>query len=256
MAVLSPELEAFLPRFIQIESGGNPNARSGSYTGFLQMGPDEIAKYGGNGLEQGRQLLADRAAELTRVLGRPPSPTELYLAHQQGMGGAQAHMANPDAPAWQNMHSTGEGRRKGEAWAKKAIWGNVPDDVKAQYPGGVDSLTSQQFMDLWRAKVERVKPTQTATAAALPPTGLPIPPQVGPPLNLAPPTQQPAQMAGFSSPAPQQAFGGGGGSMPQMEQFNSIPAGMPPIFPPPRKRIDLSRLKAAFPAPWANQFKV
>jgi lysozyme len=98
-------------------------------------------------------------------------------------------------------------------------------------------------------------PPQTQRQAAnLPPTGLPIPPQVGPPLNLAPPTQaaQPAQqMAGFSLP---QMPGGGG--MPQPEQFNSIPAGMPPIFPPKPKRIDLSRLKAAFPAPWANQFKV
>src|SRR5512139_1071132 len=151
MAVLSSELMSYLPRFVQIESGGNPNASTGSYSGLLQMGPDEIRQYGGNGLEQGTALLADRAAQFQQSYGRQPTPTELYLMHQQGVGGAAAHMANPDAPAWQNMYGTAEGQKKGEAWAKRAIWGNVPDDVKTNYPGGVDSLTSRQFMDLWRS---------------------------------------------------------------------------------------------------------
>ncbi len=243
---LSPELQAYIPRFIQIESGGNPNARTGSYSGLLQMGPDEIAKYGGNGLEQGTRLLADRAGELARVLGRDPTPTELYLAHQQGMGGAQAHMANPDRPAWENMAGTGEGRRKGEGWAKQAIWGNVPDTLKANYPGGVDSLTSQQFMDLWKSKVERV-PLNIGTASAMAkPLGAPAQPamtQAGP---SVPGSFQGLPAYGFT---PQNAPAGisGGQSSPQMADFGQPPPQMglmPPAMGAPRRPPDLTKLRA------------
>jgi hypothetical protein len=249
---LSPELEAYLPRFIQIESGGNPNARTGSYSGLLQMGPDEIAKYGGNGLEQGKQLLADRAAELSKALGRDPTPAELYLAHQQGMGGAQAHLANPDAPAWQNMAGTAEGRRKGEGWAKQAIWGNVPDTLKAQYPGGVDSLTSRQFMDLWRSKVERV-PLQGAQAA---PLGAPQQPTAAPTVPVSfqglpgyTPAQNnaPAGISGAQS-SPQIA--------PQPPDMAGIPQ-MAPVMGAPRRPPDLTQLKALLarsPQPRAFSF--
>jgi hypothetical protein len=52
------------------------------------------------------------------------------------------------------MYSTAEGRSKGPDWAKRAIWGNVPDDVKAKY-GSVDNLTSREFSQLWADKVGR-----------------------------------------------------------------------------------------------------
>ena len=51
------------------------------------------------------------------------------------------------------MLSTGEGKQKGEVWAKKAIWGNIPNDIKKQY-GSVDNVTSQDFMNIWKHKVE------------------------------------------------------------------------------------------------------
>jgi len=152
-AGLSPELAAAIPRIIQIESGGNPDAATGSYTGLLQMGPDERAKYGGDSLEAGLALLKDRSAQLEKQLGRAPTAAELYFAHQQGVGGFQAQNANPDAPAWQNMAGTAEGRHKGEGWAKQAIWGNVPTDMRSQF-GSVDNVTGRQFLDLWRQKVE------------------------------------------------------------------------------------------------------
>lgn len=242
---LPPELQAYIPRFVQIESGGNPNARTGSYSGVLQMGPDEIAKYGGNGLEQGTQLLTDRAEQLSKVLGRDPTPTELYLAHQQGMGGAQAHLANPDAPAWQNMASTGEGRQKGERWAKQAIWGNVPDTMKAQFPGGVDSLTSRQFMDLWKSKVERtpMAPQMAQNAPQAAPLSGPQPPQGDPsvpgsfqglPAYGFSPNNAPAGISGAaSSPDP--------GMNPQMPQM--APQQMPPIGAP-RRPPDPAQLRA------------
>ncbi len=237
MSELSPELQAYVPRFIQIESGGDPNARTGSYSGLLQMGPDEIAKYGGNGLEQGKQLLADRAAQLSQVLGRDPTPTELYLAHQQGMGGAQAHLSNPDAPAWQNMAGTAEGRQKGERWAKQAIWGNVPDTLKAQYQGGVDSLTSRQFVDLWRSKVERTPmaaplagPAMTQASASVPVSSQTMPAYGWTP-NNAP--------AGISGAQPQQAQA----EMPPQGQMAEM-AQMAPVMGAPRRPPDLTQLRA------------
>ena len=164
-AGLDPNLAAYMPRYVQIESGGNPNAQTGSYSGLLQMGPDEQARYGGNGLNNGAAMYATNAKWFSDKFGRKPTPTELYMVAQQGQGGIANHLANPDTPAWQNMYATAEGQQKGPAWARRAIWGNVPKDVRAQFPGGVDNLTSQQFLDLWQHKVERT-PMSTAFASS------------------------------------------------------------------------------------------
>jgi hypothetical protein len=147
-------------RIAHIESSGNPFARTGSYKGLFQLSDDEFNKYGGgdifsaadNSNAAARKLAAESSA-FRQQYGRDPTATDIYLTHQQGQGGYAAHTSNPDQPAWRSMLSTGEGRQKGEAWAKKAIWGNVPDNLKAQY-GSVDNITSQQFIDLWRNKVE------------------------------------------------------------------------------------------------------
>ena len=151
-----------LRSFMGIESGGNPYARTGSYKGLFQLSDSEFAKYGGGNVydpeDNTRAAAAKLAAErdaFKAQYGREPTATDLYLTHQQGSGGYAAHTANPSAPAWQNMYSTAEGQQKGPEWAKKAIWGNVPEDVRHKYPGGVESMTSQQFMDLWRDKVKR-----------------------------------------------------------------------------------------------------
>ena len=53
------------------------------------------------------------------------------------------------------MSLTGEGQEKGEAWARKAIWGNVPSDLKNKIKGGLEALTSGQFIALWTERVER-----------------------------------------------------------------------------------------------------
>lgn len=154
-AGLPQNLASYMPRYVQIESGGNPNAQTGSYSGLLQMGPDEMRRYGGNGLGSGAKMYADNYKWFTQKFGRDPSPTELYMVAQQGQGGIANHLANPDQPAWVNMLNTAEGRSKGEAWAKKAIWGNVPDSMKRMF-GSVDNITSGQFVnDVWGHKVEQ-----------------------------------------------------------------------------------------------------
>jgi len=142
----------------RIESGGNPAAVTGSYRGLYQlsrtegrgdlMDPVNNARYAAQNFRA--QIDAFKAK-----YGREPTAAEIYLQHQQGVGGAAAHMANPDELAWKNMHSTGEGRQKGENWAKRAIWGNVPTDVRDRYPGGVESLTSRDFMQIWEDKMRR-----------------------------------------------------------------------------------------------------
>ncbi len=151
---------ALLRTIAAIESGGRPNAVTGSYKGLFQLSDEEFRRYGGrNIMDPGENArvaalkLRDEIGNFRQQYGRDPSPTEIYLTHQQGEAGLAAHLANPNAPAWQNMASTGEGRQKGPAWARAAIWGNVPDDVKARY-GSVDNITSAQFVQLWQRKVE------------------------------------------------------------------------------------------------------
>lgn len=154
--------------FARIESGGRPGVTTGSYRGLFQMSQDEFAKYGGRGsiydpAANARAAAAKLRAEtedFTRKHGRAPTPAELYLVHQQGAAGTAAHMGNPDGVAWRNVRpyysdeaARSRGFRSGDEYARAAIWGNVPSDVRKRYPGGVDSLTSRQFTDLWTNKV-------------------------------------------------------------------------------------------------------
>jgi hypothetical protein len=97
--------------------------------------------------------------------GRDPTYGERYLMHNQGVGGLDAHMKNPDQPAWQSMYSTGEGKQKGPGWSKLAIRLNVPGGA-GQF-GGVENITSQQFMDKWDSKFTGVE------AQLHEPTGMP-----------------------------------------------------------------------------------
>ena len=151
-----------LATFAQIESSGNPNAKTGSYRGLFQMSKSEFNKYGGGDIydpfdnsRRAAAKLKDESAAYEKKYGRPPSATDLYMIHQQGQGGYDAHVRNPDAPAWENMYSTGEGRSKGPGWAKRAIWGNVPADVRDRF-GSVDDITSKDFLGLWDEKVQRI----------------------------------------------------------------------------------------------------
>jgi Transglycosylase SLT domain len=154
---------SILHTFAKIESSGRPDAQTGSYKGLFQLSESEFRKHSGQGDIFDAGANADAAAAKLKAetetfqqkYGRAPSALDLYMVHQQGEAGYAAHAANPNAPAWQNMASTGEGRQKGAAWAKKAIWGNIPADVRDQFPGGVESVTSAQFMQVWRDKVER-----------------------------------------------------------------------------------------------------
>ena len=149
---------AMLRVFAKIESSGNPRARTGSYKGLFQLSNEEFAKHGGGDIYNATDnanaaALKMRAemAQFAREHGRNPTPAELYMIHQQGAAGSRAHWSNPDELAWKNMQKA-SGRSA--AWAKLAIWGNVPTDVRRRF-GNVNNITSKDFTDLWDAKVAK-----------------------------------------------------------------------------------------------------
>lgn len=148
----------FLRAIMDIESSGNPRARTGSYHGLFQLsqreGRGDLYDPFNNGREAGKVFVAQIRAFRAKH-GRDPTPGEIYLIHQQGPGGAAAHVSNPDELAWKNMYSTAEGRARGPEWAKRAIWGNVPTDVRKRFPGGVDTITSRDFIAIWEDKVRK-----------------------------------------------------------------------------------------------------
>lgn len=156
--------DGFISRLFQIESGGDPAAVTGSNRGLGQFSPDLERKYGitdwqnyGQQAAAVRQEMAEFAPSLAKTLGRTPTAGELYLAHQQGLAGAQAHLNNPDGTAWQNVKKY----YPSDAVARSAIWGNIPSNPrtspnfnKAMFPGGVDDVTSGDFANGWIAKFE------------------------------------------------------------------------------------------------------
>jgi hypothetical protein len=100
-----------------------------------------------------------------------------------------------------NMANTAEGRQKGENWAKAAIWGNIPDQIKAQFPGGVNTVTSGDFFNIWRNKVEGgqpVQPTQYGQGET-PALGTPSPPAAptGAPAVASAPAASPGGLGGL-----------------------------------------------------------
>jgi hypothetical protein len=130
----------YFARLRQVESGGNDRAvnPNSSAKGRYQFIDATARQYGitdpfdVNQQEQAvRRLTEDNRRALTKALGRAPTPGELYLAHQQGSGGAAQLLANPDADAASIVGS-------------QAIVLN----------GGRPGMTAGQFAQLWTTKFE------------------------------------------------------------------------------------------------------
>ena len=148
--------------FARIESGYNPKAKTGSYKCLFQLSNWEFAKYWQGDIYDIRDCaiaaarkFATEAAEFEKDIGREATAAELYCIHQQGYEGCAFHYDAPQQLAWKNMYLTTEGQEKGAKWARKAIWGNVPWDLKKTFKGGVEALTSGQFITLWTERVNR-----------------------------------------------------------------------------------------------------
>jgi hypothetical protein len=148
--------------FARIESGYNPKAKTGKYKCLFQLSDWEFAKYWHGDIYDIRDCsiaaarkFATEAAEFEKDVGRKATAAELYCIHQQGYQGCAFHYDAPQQLAWKNMYLTGEGQEKGQKWARKAIWGNVPSDLKNKLKGGLEALTSGEFIALWTERVNR-----------------------------------------------------------------------------------------------------
>jgi hypothetical protein len=162
----------------QIESGGNPSARTGSNRGLGQFGPQEEARYGLNARNRNspaaqQAALQRETQDNTRILqnslGRAPTGAELYLTHQQGQAGGPALLRAPaDQPAWKTVRPF----YRSDAIAQRAIRGNIPSDNPLRGTP-VDQVTAGQFRGMWADRYNREvargqtrQPTATAPATA------------------------------------------------------------------------------------------
>ncbi len=134
----------YLARTKQIESGsgaGNVTSPTGA-KGPFQFIPSTWAHYGngGNPMDFGAstaaavRLAADNKASLTKSLGREPSDAELYLAHQQGAGGAAKLLANPNVRA-----------------------GDLLGDQAVRVNGGDPNAPASAFTAMWINKFDGTK---------------------------------------------------------------------------------------------------
>jgi hypothetical protein len=149
-------MRGYVNRLFQIESGGDPQAVTGSNRGLGQFGPAEERMYGITDANRERPeaqaaaVMAERAANdpsLRRALGREPTHADHYLAHQQGLAGASALLGNPNIPAWQAIRPF----YRSDAIAQKAITGNIPGDNPLKRLG-VNDISSAGFTAMWRDK--------------------------------------------------------------------------------------------------------
>ena len=124
----------YLKHTAKIESAHNPTVRNprSSAKGLFQFIDSTAAQYGVDALDPesstdgAARLAADNAKVLKKVLNREPTAGELYLAHQQGGGGAAKLLRNPDVPAV-------------DVVGRKAVINN----------GGREDMTAQEFVNLW-----------------------------------------------------------------------------------------------------------
>jgi hypothetical protein len=154
----------YLGKLYGIEStfGTNLVAKDSSARGPFQFTDSTGQQYGlrGPGFDNRMDLLqsaaaagslaVDNRASLARTLGRQPSAGELYLAHQQGIGGAKALLRNPDRSAFDALKVAYEGNEK------KALAALVNN-------GGNLNMSAAEFANKWISRMER--------AAVSPPGG-------------------------------------------------------------------------------------
>lgn len=143
--------KGYLGTVAGIESSWNPNASNPSGAkGLFQFVPSTAAHYGlSNPYDPSAasaaagQFTRDNYNTLAHALGHAPSAEQLYLAHQQGAGGAAGLLTHPNAPAASIVGAS-------------AVTNN----------GGTADMTSQQFADLWGRKYDKRAGLPVFAAAA------------------------------------------------------------------------------------------
>lgn len=125
-----------LARFVQIEWPGRNNPKNPSHQGPGQFSESTARQVGitdrndfGQAVMGIQRYAAMNAPILARALGRMPSGAELYLAHQQGPGGAAKLLANPDVRA-----------------------GDLVGDAAIKQNGGNPNAPASAFTSMWVRK--------------------------------------------------------------------------------------------------------
>lgn len=229
----------FLAQTAKIESGFNPSAANpnSSARGLFQFVKGTAKDYGlANPMDPiastdaAARLAADNKATLMRVLGREPTAGELYLAHQQGGGGASKLLANPNARAVDIVGA---------------------DAVRLN--GGNPNMTAGEFARRWTSRLaaneaDMPAPGAMPAEAPLAPAGFAIPPGASAPPAMSGDTFNAIQNGQPLDPV----FQAEGVSQPWMG--TALEPAQPQIaqapMPPPRP-ADLAMPQADMPAPGA-----
>jgi hypothetical protein len=133
--------KGYLRTTAKIESSLNPAAQNphSSAGGLFQFIDATARDYGlanrfdaAQATDAASRLARDNARTLKSVLGRDPTGGELYLAHQQGGGGARKLLRDRGA---------------------RAV--DVVGLQQVKLNGGTETMTAGQFADLWIGKLRR-----------------------------------------------------------------------------------------------------
>ena len=197
-----------------IESNFRPGAVAGTHAGLFQLGDREWAAMGGGDrndvslqIDHGVRWLAQAQQDLSDRLGRTPTNSEVYLAHQQGFAGAAALINNPNMTAQQALESVGV--PSDTAYA--SIRGNAGD------PNAPASQFVRQWSDSYDAKLAGLDKMPAYTGPAVTPRARMVATGEQPPETTA---RRPATVLASGGPyaagqgirnalTPQAAAGGG-----------------------------------------------
>ena len=141
----------FLERTAQIESSGDPSAKNSTSSagGLFQQIDKNAREYGVTNRFDPMQstkgavkFAQDNQRTLRIVLNREPTAAELYLAHQQGGGGASALLGNANENVVSVLTRVYDGNAE-----------RARDAVRLN--GGQESMTAGEFANIWINKFNK-----------------------------------------------------------------------------------------------------
>ena len=162
----------FMKAVAKIESGFNPNQRTGSYIGLFQLSEYEFSKFGfGQILQPPRQCRCGRLQghyrrHPVRVDHAPEAGLERSLPDPSAGLGRRRRAHQPARSHRLEIHVRHE-RRQGEGRevVQTRDLGNTLPALKKAWKS-VDKVTSEAFVGMWRARVAEFYSKYMATAVA------------------------------------------------------------------------------------------